>query len=163
MKPQTLLKILLVLSMITAGSSFLDCFNIAFLPALYEQIPAMMAQYGFDEHATGAMKRMVEIRLALPQGYHLALGALWTLSFVGCLLMWKLRRAGFHCYTLAQLLLLLLPALFLGKSAEILGDAMFAALFIFCYWRLLKTLGVFSADPDISENSENSENSESSE
>ena len=97
------------------------------------------------------MKQMVEDQLSLPQGYHLAFAAFCVLSFVGCLLMWKYRRSGFHCYTLAQLLMLLLPALFIGKGAmDIIGNIMFAALFIFIYWRLLKTIEETStpSDPD---------------
>ena len=157
MKPQTVLKILLVLSMITAGTNCINSFNIAVLPGIFSQVPAMMEQYGFDEHTVGAMKQIVEDSLALPRGYHLGLAALWALSFTGCLLMWKYRRTGFHCYTLAQLLLLLLPMLFLGKSAQILGDAMFAALFIFFYWRLLKTINESSESSESSEPSDPSE------
>ena len=148
MKPQILLRIFLVLSMITAGTTFMDCFNLSFLPGLYRKIPEMMEMYGFDEHMTGAMKQIVEDKLSLPQGYHLAFAAFCVLSFMGCLLMWKYRRSGFHCYTLAQLLMLLLPALFIGKGAVAIGDIMFAALFIFIYWRLLKTIEETSTPSD---------------
>ena len=150
MKPQVTLRILLVLSMITAGSGFMNSIHVVLLPGLYKQSPAVMEKFGFEEYVTGPMKQMVEDQLSLPQGYHLAFAAFCVLSFVGCLLMWKYRRSGFHCYTLAQLLMLLLPALFIGKGAVAIGDIMFAALFIFIYWRLLKTIEETStpSDPD---------------
>ena len=156
MKPQVTLRILLVLSMITAGSGFMNSIHVVLLPGLYKQSPAVMEKFGFEEYVTGPMKQMVEDQLSLPQGYHLAFAAFCVLSFVGCLLMWKYRRSGFHCYTLAQLLMLLLPALFIGKGAVAIGDIMFAALFIFIYWRLLKTIEETStpSDPDPSTPSE---------
>ena len=149
MKPQVTLRILLVLSMITAGSGFMNSIHVVLLPGLYKQSPAVMEKFGFEEYVTGPMKQMVEDQLSLPQGYHLAFAAFCVLSFVGCLLMWKYRRSGFHCYTLAQLLMLLLPALFIGKGAmDIIGNIMFAALFIFIYWRLLKTIEETSTPSD---------------
>ena len=156
MKPAVLLKILLVMSMISAVSAFADSFFILFFPNLYAQTPSMMAQ-SFDAHLVDAMKQVVEINLALPQGFHLTMCLLWGLSFAGCLLMWKRRQSGFHCYTLSQLLLILVPLLFIGKGAVGLGNVMFTVLFVLCYWRLMKT---FEETPMTSESSESSEPSD---
>lgn len=160
MKPQTLLKVLLVLSLINAAYTFLLSAMMAiFLPLLaefYAAHPDILEKF----HITATWEVMSQV----PQLFYAVMALLWALSFAGCLLMWKLRRSGFHCYTLAQLLLLAVPILFIGKGySNLLGDIMFAALFIFCYWHLLKGLGAFSNPSDPSENSEPSEPSAPSE
>jgi hypothetical protein len=135
MKPRTLLKTLLVLSYIGSGMMFLSCFfTVAFKP-YYEQLLAAE-----PSPLPEVMKLSVERALALPQGFYVASGLLYALSLIGVTLMWKLHRAGFHCYTMAQLLLLLLPLLFFGKGNVNLGDVMLTALFVFYYYRLMKLL-----------------------
>lgn len=70
--------------------------------------------------------------LDVPQ-YHYLLVALFScLSLVGIVLMWKMRKVGFHCYTLAQLIMLLLTAL-LGKAYIGMGDVMMTLLFVAFY------------------------------
>jgi hypothetical protein len=46
--------------------------------------------------------------------------------------MWKMRKTGFHVYTLAQLLVLLITAL-LGKAYISMGDVMMTLLFVAFY------------------------------
>ena len=58
--------------------------------------------------------------------------------------MWNLRRSGYHCYAIAQLLMLALPLLFIGKGFLGLGDVMMTALFLVVYYLQLKRLDVFS-------------------
>lgn len=159
MKPQTLLKVLLVLSIINASFSILSGGMMAlFLPTLdrvYSAHPELLEEF----HMTATWEVMAQV----PPPYYGVMALLGGLSLAGCLLMWKLRRSGFHCYLLAQLLMLAVPLLFLGKGAMGIGDIMFTALFAFYYWRLLKTLGAFSDSSESSETTENSNNSELSE
>lgn len=156
MKPQTLLKVLLVLSIINASFSILSGGMMAlFLPTLdrvYSAHPEVLEEF----HITATWEVLAQV----PRPYYGVMALLAVLSLTGCLLMWRLRRVGFHCYLLAQLLMLLMPLLFLGKGAMGLGDIMFTALFAFYYWRLLKTLGAFSDSSESSESSENSDESE---
>ena len=63
------------------------------------------------------------------------------------LLMWQLRKNGFHCYTLAKLMLMLMPLLFLDRSYVGFGDMMMAVLFIVYYFFLMKSLGAFGGTP----------------
>ena len=135
-KPRTLLKILLVLSYIGSGLGLLgSLFVVAFRP-LYEQMLALDPEQ--MPQMVKVSKIAIERALALPQAFYLASMALYALSLTGVTLMWKLRYAGFHCYTIAQLLLLLVPLVFFGKGALSLGEVMFTALFVFYYWRLMK-------------------------
>ena len=91
---------------------------------------------------------MMEQLFEVPRSYYVGCGLLYALELLGAVLMWNLRRSGFHCYTLARLLLLLLPLLFLGRGDVALGDIMFALLFILVYYLLLRQLGVFGGKED---------------
>ena len=141
MKPQIALKILLALSIINAVFSFLGEGMMAlFLPSLervYSSHPEVLEEF----HMTATWEVMAQV----PRPYYGVMALLAALSFTGCLLMWKYRRAGFHCYTLAQLLMLLLPLLLLGKGAVGLGNVMFTVLFVVYYWLLLKRIEAATA------------------
>lgn len=147
MKPTTILKILLVLSIINAVFSFLaEGMMALFLPTLdriYSAHPEVLEEF----HMTATWEVMSQV----PRPYYGGMALLSGLSLAGCLLMWRLRRVGFHCYTLAQLLMLLLPLLVLGKGAVGLGNVMFTILFVAYYWLLLKridaTTGANPFDP----------------
>ena len=141
MKPTTILKVLLVLSIINASFSILGEGMMAlFLPTLdriYAAHPEVLEEF----HMTATWEVMSQV----PRPYYGAMALLAGLSLAGCLLMWKYRRVGFHCYTLAQLLMLLLPLLLLGKGAVGLGNVMFTVLFVAYYWVLLKRIAVATA------------------
>lgn len=141
MKPTTILKILLVLSIINAVFSFLGEGMMAlFLPTLervYSAHPEVLEEF----HMTATWEVMAQV----PRLYYGAMSLLAALSLTGCLLMWRYRRVGFHCYTLAQLLMLVAPLLVLGKGAVGLGNVMFTILFVAYYWVLLKRIAATTA------------------
>ncbi|MBP3763827.1 MAG: hypothetical protein J6I49_08125 [Bacteroidales bacterium] len=148
------LRILLVLSMLNAGMSALAYLAMAVLLPQFQQV--YEAQ---PDLVPETMHVMWERMAAVPRLYHAAWALLNVLSLAGCILMWNLRRSGFHAYAIAQLLLLLLPLLFLGKGYMGLGDIMFTGLFLLVYFLLLKSLGVFDserADVDQSQGSNGS-------
>ena len=131
--------ILLVLSIIYGTMMFFSCFGMAVaLPALdkiYSAHPELLEEL----HATTAWERMASI----PRPFYAAMALFGALSVTGCILMWNLRKSGYHCYAIAQLMMLVLPLLFLGKGFLGLGDVMFTALFLFVYYLQLKRLGAF--------------------
>ncbi len=62
--------------------------------------------------------------------------ALRTLArFVGTLRMWRLKEDGFHIYTTAQLLGVLLPMLVAGNAMFSLFGLMTAVLWCLLYWQ----------------------------
>ncbi len=103
---------------------------------------------------------MMEQLFEVPRTYFVGCGLLYAIELLGAVYMWNLRRSGFHCYTLARLLLVLLPLLFLGRGAVALGDIMFALLFIFVYYLLLRQLGVFGSNGDNSPDNQSSTTSD---
>lgn len=134
-----LLRILLVITFISAGLSALVYLIMgATLPTVKEYYAANPSL--LPEQFATFMQRMLEV----PQTYYVGCGILYAVEVLGGAFMWTLRPAGFHCYTLARLLLLVMPLLFLGRGFVSIGDIMFAVLFIFVYWSLLRQLGAFA-------------------
>ena len=136
---RTLLHILLVITFIFAGLSTVVYLMMgAMLPMVqnyYAANPSVL-----PEQFGAAMERMLEV----PRTYYIGCALLNALEVLGAAFMWTLRPAGFHCYTLARLLLIIVPLLFLGRGFVGIGDVMFAFLFIFISWSLLRQLGAFS-------------------
>ena len=81
--------------------------------------PAIMAE---------TMERFMEI----PAYSYIITSLLYIASLVGVIMMWKMRKTGFHVYTLAQLLVLLITAM-LGKAYIGMGDIMMTILFVAFY------------------------------
>ena len=138
--PRLTLRILLVLSLISAALSAIAYLGMALLMPTFDRV--------YSDNPTllpDQMGVMWERMAAVPRLLYAVQGVMAVLSFVGCILMWNLRRSGYHAYAIAQLLLLLLPLLFLGKGYLGLGDLMLTALFLLVYYLLLRQLGIFSA------------------
>ncbi|MCR5822020.1 MAG: hypothetical protein K6F85_03790 [Bacteroidales bacterium] len=137
-KNKIYLHILLVLSIIGSGTMLLSNTMMAImlpdLKTFYEANAAM-----FPEQLT----TMFDMTFAVPRLYYALSALLAALSLAGVIMMWNLRAAGFHCYTLAQLLMLIVPVLFLGSGYVSIGDIMLTVLFVVTYWLLLRSLGVF--------------------
>lgn len=134
------LRILLVLSIVYGSMMFLSGLTMAValpsLDSLYRANEAMLPETVFT---------MWERMAAIPRLLYAGMAVLGLMSVVGCVLMWNIRRSGFHFYAIAQLLMLVLPMLFLGTGYLGLGDVMFTALFLLVYYLQLKGLGAFDA------------------
>lgn len=135
------LRSVLVLSMIGSGWSAISYL----LTGLMQPSMQKMVEEGTvkipDEFASA-----FDMMMNSPRSYFLLAGALYALSLAGVIMMWKLRKNGFHYYTLAQLLVLVVTGLFLGKMYLSLGDIMLTALFVGYYFVAFKRLEALSAD-----------------
>lgn len=127
-RPPVFFYIMLVLSMVNAGMTFISSIILGFAaPSIVEM----------NNNGTLPISEVFSVAVdslsQMPQYYFFITALFWALSFYGALAMWKLRKTGFHCYTLAQLIILLLTAVILGKAYVALGDIMFTILFILYY------------------------------
>jgi len=61
-------------------------------------------------------------------------------SIIGAAQMWNLRKTGFHLYTISQILLLILPKLFIGGLPFPTLELMISASFIYLYAKSLLIL-----------------------
>jgi hypothetical protein len=76
----------------------------------------------------------------LPPVYFLLFSILFAVSLYGVSRMWILKKAGFFIYTIAQLAILLLPVLWMGKAAFSAVALIFTLLFIGAYASQLSKL-----------------------
>ncbi len=142
--------ILLVMSIVYGAMMFFGSLSMAvalpMLDAIYSANPTMIPP---EMHT--AWERMS----SLPRAFYAVMALLGGLSVTGCVLMWNLRKSGYHFYAIAQLLMLVLPLLFIGKGFLGPGDIMFTALFLFVYYFQLKRLGVFDPQEEVKETENN--------
>ncbi|MBQ1409486.1 MAG: hypothetical protein IIY87_07000 [Bacteroidales bacterium] len=129
------LRIVLVLSFIGSGMSFFSYLMMSIA------LPAFQTYYNAGTMTfPGEMTVLVEQLLETPRLFYLCSALLYAMSLGGLALMWNIRKNGFHLYTLAQLLLLLVTVLFLGRERLALGDVMLTLLFIVYYFMAMRQL-----------------------
>ena len=63
---------------------------------------------------------------------------IYLFSFSGAVLMWRLRKEGFHLYSISQILLLILPTLYIKTDQFPLFGILLTSIFILFYYRHLK-------------------------
>ena len=143
------LHILLILSFIYTGMWTLCHFMLGLTgPDMRQAMLETYQSMAEKNESFSAYAIFCEKLFAVPQWYYVICGLLDAISFAGLLLMWRLRKNGFHCYTLAKLMLMLMPLLFLDRSYVGFGDMMIAVLFIVYYFFLMKSLGAFGGNTE---------------
>lgn len=62
----------------------------------------------------------------------------YSISLAGAIRMWRLKKVGFHIYAIAQILLLIIPTLYIKTSQFPLPAVLITSAFILFYYRHLK-------------------------
>ena len=105
----------------------------------------LLVTLSYDEF----MNALQDVTLDLPgidliknanKGFFIAGTVLFGASLFGALQMWKLKKAGFHFYVTAQVLLVLHPALFLKAPGIPYFQILFTLIFILLYGLHLKNM-----------------------
>ncbi len=78
--------------------------------------------------------------LNAPRDFFVLSLLLSALSLLGAIFMWNLKKLGFHIYTSAQLIYLVLPFLYFGGETNPLLNIIITALFVYLYARNLPYL-----------------------
>jgi len=65
---------------------------------------------------------------------------IYAASITGAVYMWKLKKIGFHVYTISQILLVIAPMYFFKLPGPGLMDILLAGAFILLYSMNLKTM-----------------------
>ncbi len=131
-----LLKILLILTFIGSGMTM---FSNLFIFGFFDQIKSMTAALGPNYSFMGTtmdLKSFFEIS----PFFYLMQGILSGVSLAGAILMWDLRKIGFHIYTIAQISLLIVPKLFIPNLPFPGMELLISFLFVFYYSRFLKLM-----------------------
>lgn len=131
--PQTgFLKFLCVLTFIGSGLALFAYFIIGAFYNIF--LSADMGPLGEDE------KELIKMMLSAGRVFFLVSAFLYSVSLYGAILMWKLRKPGFHLYTTAQLILLILPLLFIPGFRMPFATILVTVVFIFGYATFLKSM-----------------------
>ena len=121
-RPVTL-TVLCILSFLGSGLAF---FTYSMISFSYEEFMLALQETGFDVP-------QVEIIRQASKGFFVSGTILYATSLVGVMLMWRLRKAGFHFYAAAQVLVALHPWIFLKMESFPLLSLMASAIFILLY------------------------------
>ena len=146
LRQQRSLRVVLVLSMIGSGFMLLNYLLTGLM------LPTMRTLY-FSGSLTfpAEMTTYIEQTLETPRSFFLCCSILYAMSLAGVIAMWKLRKSGFHLYAMAQLLVLLVTILFLGRDHISLGDVMLTLLFIAYYYIAFRALARYAPETESSE------------
>jgi hypothetical protein len=121
----SLLTVLCVLTFISTGISILSSLTIPMLSDMMVEI-LKMPQFAAEANPEAIMV------IQAGWGYYMIVLLLTSVSLTGAIMMWNLRKSGFHFYTISNILLFYLPVLWFGFPFNIFA-AFFPAAFIALY------------------------------
>jgi hypothetical protein len=125
-----LLKILCVFTFVGSGLGLLSYGTIGLIHSFFSSNLALIP----DEQN----RELIEMMLSAGRLFFLLYCILYAVSFAGAVLLWKMKKIGFHLYTASQLLLLILPLAYI-KGFPMPGTNIFlSVVFIWGYSRFLK-------------------------
>ena len=125
-----LLKVLCVITFIGSGLGFLSYGIIGLIHNFFTSNLSLIP----DEQN----RELIAMMLSAGRVFFFLNAVLYAVSFTGALLLWRMKKIGFHLYTASQLLLLILPLAFI-KGFPMPGTNIFLTiLFIWGYSGFLK-------------------------
>ena len=119
------LTFLCILTFIGSGISAISSL---FVAAAYNLIPEAVKQSPLQD----AEAVLNLIRSAGPDFFAI-MGILYLISFAGAIMMFKLKRNGFHIYTTAQLAMLILPLLMIDGFVIPVSNLLLTGSFVLAY------------------------------
>jgi len=131
-KRPNLLTILCILTFVGSGMNFFSSIMIASFYDVFTEFAMTVAE---KFNLPG-----IDTLLEAPPAFFLVSGFLYIFSFAGALIMWNLRKTGFHVYTVAQILLIIAPMYFLKMPGPSLFDIILSGTFVILYGVSMKNL-----------------------
>ncbi len=132
-KRPTFLTVLCILTFISAGMGSMSAL---FTPPFSDiMVEFVKMNPGFDETMKPELIRLLQAGWS----YYLITFVLSICSLTGAVLMWNLKKIGFHFYALSNLGLLFVPMFILGMATS-WGSILFTSSFIAMYAIHLKEL-----------------------
>ncbi len=133
LKRTTLLTVLAVLSFIGGGMSIISNAFLYFYNDEVKQLVESGALQSFSD-----MNLNLDLLLSISKDFFLLQALTNILSVFGVYLMWNLNKAGFHFYTIAQIILLIIPKLYLPGLPFPWFELSLSLLFVYLYAKALK-------------------------
>ncbi|MBW6489908.1 MAG: hypothetical protein K0B15_01825 [Lentimicrobium sp.] len=129
-KRPTSLSLLCILTFIGSGISLISS---VFVFAAFDIIPLAIEEVKMPE-----AEQMLELIIAAGRPFFAYMAILYAISLVGAIMIWKLRKTGFHLYTTSQLLMLILPSVIIDNYQLPWTSILLTASFIMAYGLNLK-------------------------
>jgi hypothetical protein len=126
----TLLTVLCILTFIGSG---MNLFSSLFIAGFYDVFVEIVQKFA-EKFKLPGMDTLLEMK---PM-FFIVSGIFYAGSLVGAILMMRLKKAGFHVYTIFQILLILTPMYFMHLTSPGIPELMFSGLFIILYGTNLK-------------------------
>lgn len=97
----------------------------------YEQMGDMMG------NAWETLASSYSSIFSINRSYYLISCILYITSFIGVMQMWRLKKRGFHIYTVAQILILIVSTIFIYNTlnGSPIADLIITALFVIFYFK----------------------------
>jgi hypothetical protein len=125
-----LLTILCILTFIGSGMNFVSSVMIS---VFYDQFTILAEDISKSFHLPG-----LEMLLEGKSIFFAVSAFIYVGCICGAYLMWRLKKTGFHVYTVFQILLILSPMYFLHLPSPSLPDLILSGTFIILYGSNLK-------------------------
>lgn len=92
----------------------------------------------FDFLAEDIDLSALEILISVNSIYFVFQAILFALALYGAYLMWNLKKTGFHFYTISQIVLLILPQIFLSGMPFPTFELLLSLIFVILYAKNLQ-------------------------
>lgn len=119
------LTMLCILTFIGSGVSVISSI---FIVLAFDMIPLVAAQSPVPN-----VEEMIELVLTAGRDFFMVMGLLYALSLLGAIFMWKRNKKGFHIYTSAQLVMLIVPLIMIKGYQTPFTTVLLTASFILAY------------------------------
>jgi hypothetical protein len=131
-KPQrpTLLTVLCILTFIGSG---MNLFSGLVIAGFYDVFVEVAKEFGKKFNLPG-----IDLLLETKPLFFLVTAIFYAGSLAGAVMMMRLKKTGFHVYTVFQILLILAPMYFMHLASPGLPELIFSGLFILLYSTNLK-------------------------
>jgi len=127
-----LLTILCILTFINGGLTLVSSI---FVGAFFDQFVVIAAEFA-EKFKLPGLELITEGRPL----FFFVNAVLYAVSVTGALMMWRLKKNGFHVYTIAQILLILAPMYFFGLPGPSIFDIILSGTFVVLYAMHLKIM-----------------------
>ena len=131
------LSLICVLSFLGGGLSFISNFSIY---AFYSQLITAIEEDQVMKIPNVDMDMVLNLLQTSGRFYYLIVALLYLVSLFGVYKMWNLRKQGIHYYSIAQIVLLILPLIFIDRGMSVFPALLITALFIYIYSRYQKIM-----------------------
>lgn len=126
------LKLICILTFIGSG---LGAFSYGVIGIFHRQFFSAAAQMMQKEQ-----QELIRLLLSGGRTFFLLSALLYILSFRGAWMMWHLKRTGFHYYTVSQILVLIMPMVFIRGFQMPAFNAVLTGMFILAYSTFLRIM-----------------------